>query len=168
MKPASIDDLAELLRGDGPFEIVGAGSKRSLCLPLGPKPQLLDMTGISGIVEWTPADQVAVVRAGTPVAELQAELERHGQCLPLPDPGVLGAHLAGFPGTVGGLVSMNLPHGLFGQCGGPRDWVLGMTIVRPDGSVAKCGSKAVKNVPTRACQGFLRTGCFEVAAGLPT
>jgi glycolate oxidase FAD binding subunit len=41
---------------------------------------------------------------------------------------------------------MNMPHGLEAQCGGPRDWVLGLTVVLADCTIAKCGSKAVKNV----------------------
>jgi glycolate oxidase FAD binding subunit len=49
-------------------------------------------------------------------------------------------------GTVGGLVACALPHALWSQCGGVRDWVLGMTVVRTDGTVAKSGSKAVKSV----------------------
>lgn len=146
MKPTSVPELSAYLREEGPFEIVGSGSKRSLSLPLGGKPWLLDLTPLSGIVELSVPDQVAVVRAGTPLAELQAELERYGQCLPYPDTHTLGAHLAGFPGSVGGMVAMNLPHALSAQCGGPRDWVLGMTVVRSDGTIAKCGSKAVKNV----------------------
>lgn len=146
MRPSSVAELSAALREPGPFEIVGSGSKRAFCLPIGSKPQLLDVTGISGIVELLVPDQVVVVRAGTPLRELQEELEKQGQCLPLPDARTMGPLLAGFPGSVGGLVAMNLPHALSAQCGGPRDWVLGLTLVRSDGTIAKCGSKAVKNV----------------------
>jgi FAD/FMN-containing dehydrogenase len=41
---------------------------------------------------------------------------------------------------------MALPHVLEAQCGTWRDWVLGMTVVLADGTIAKCGSKVVKNV----------------------
>lgn len=80
------------------------------------------------------------------MAELREELAKHRLCLPVPDPSEYGLLLAGFPGTVGGLISMNLPHGLYGQCGGPRDWVLGMSVVRGDGTLAKSGSRVVKSV----------------------
>ncbi len=43
-------------------------------------------------------------------------------------------------------ICFNLPHALAAQCGSWRDWVLGMKLVLADGSVVKCGSKAVKNV----------------------
>jgi hypothetical protein len=106
----------------------------------------LDMKGLSGIVEYMPEDQVVAVRAGTSLEDLQAELAKQGQCLPYPDPQEFGPMLAGFPGTVGGTLAMNLPHALRAQCGTWRDWVLGMTVVRADGEIARCGSKAVKNV----------------------
>jgi glycolate oxidase FAD binding subunit len=48
--------------------------------------------------------------------------------------------------TLGGLVSMNLPHTLDAQCGSWRDWILGLTVVLADGTIAKGGSLAVKNV----------------------
>jgi FAD/FMN-containing dehydrogenase len=104
------------------------------------------MTAYAGIVSHEPADQVIVVRAGTLLAELREELAKYRLCIPMPDPSEDGLLLAGFPGTVGGLVSMNLPHGLYGQCGGPRDWVLGMAVVRGDGTIAKSGSRVVKSV----------------------
>lgn len=112
----------------------------------GPDPTILSTLALAGIVDWSPDDQVVVVRAGTPLSLLQAELLGKGQCLPLPDPEEVGDLPAGVPGTVGGLVAMNLPHALQGPCGAVRDWVLGLTLVRADGTVAKCGSRVVKNV----------------------
>lgn len=110
------------------------------------QPGALDMTGLSGILEYSPEDMVVTALAGTPLSELQAELACHGQSLPLPDPSQHGQLLAGVPGTVGGLTAMNLPHGLMAQCGSVADWTLGLTAVRPNGEVVKCGSKVVKSV----------------------
>jgi len=146
VKPTSIPDLSDAVRQLDQVEIVGAGTKRMFGLPIGGKPRMLDLTGLTGIVEIWEEDQVAVARAGTPLEELQEALKAKGQCLPYPDPEMFGPHIAGFPGTVGGLVAMNLPHGLYAQCGGPRDWVLGLTLIRGNGAIAKCGSHAVKNV----------------------
>jgi FAD/FMN-containing dehydrogenase len=145
VKPVTLDELSEALRAPSSVSLKGSGTKAGFCLPaLGDLE--LDMTGYAGIVSHEPADQVVTARAGTTIAELQEELARHSLCLPLPPAGEHGVLLAGFPGTVGGLVSMNLPHALFGQCGGPRDWVLGMTVIRADGAVAKSGSRVVKSV----------------------
>ncbi|MBX3096989.1 MAG: FAD-binding protein [Fimbriimonadaceae bacterium] len=100
----------------------------------------------AGIVEFRSEDQIVVARAGTPIAELQAALRERGQCLPLPTPDEWGPQLAGYPGTVGGLVAAHLPHGLEASHGPVRDWVLGATFQRPDGRTAKSGSRVVKSV----------------------
>jgi glycolate oxidase FAD binding subunit len=104
------------------------------------------MNRLTGIVEHWRSDHVVEVWAGTSVADLQRELAATGQALPLLDPMEWGALLAGVPGTVGGLVAMNLPHGVEAQHGSVRDWVLGASIVRADGAVARSGSRVVKSV----------------------
>ena len=141
LAPSTTERVSEAMRAGVPMRVVGSGTKAGFRLGLGAAlPEL--RVCMSGIVEFTPEDQVVVVQAGTPVAELQSELAKHGQTLPLPPEPLL----AGFPGTVAGSLSMNLPHALQAQCGSWRDWVLGLTLVRADGAVARTGSKAVKNV----------------------
>lgn len=98
----------------------------------------------SGIIEHDIEDQVVVVWAGTPIKELQRELQRHGQMLPLPETG--HGLIDGVPGTVGGLIASNLPHGHSAACRSPKDWLLGIALVRADGAIARAGSKAVKSV----------------------
>jgi FAD/FMN-containing dehydrogenase len=99
---------------------------------------------LNGIIEWDPDDQVVVVWAGTDAADLQSELQTKGQCLPLPR--TESSILNGIPGTVGGLIAMNLPHALSDQTGPVRDWVLGLALLRSDLTTAMCGSKSVKSV----------------------
>lgn len=94
----------------------------------------------SGLVELSPADQVAVFHAGTTLAEASGELEAQGQTLPFDSVAV------GSGATLGGAVSMNLPNRYGGTCGSWRDWVLGLTVVLANGDVVKCGSKVVKDV----------------------
>jgi hypothetical protein len=144
--------VGEILRPSSLEEVSAAvAGQESLCLRgLSTRPEwstrarghVLDMSAYTGILDFSPDDQVVAVKAGTPIAELDAELRNVGQCLPLvqwPDTGSLH-------GSVGGEVSLNLPHLLEGQCGSWRDWVLGMTLVLAEGEVAKSGSHAVKNV----------------------
>ena len=79
-----------------------------------------------------------VVRAGTPMSELQEALAGAGQQLALDSP---------FPGaTVGGTlaVSTSGPRRLL--YGTLRDLLIGITFVRADGVVAKSGGRVVKNV----------------------
>lgn len=89
-------------------------------------------------------DQVAVVPADLPIGNVNAHLQRYGLCIPIGDQDDFG--LAAGLSTIGSLVSLNLPHVLESQCGSWKDWILGMNVVLADGTLAKGGSKAVKNV----------------------
>ena len=103
--------------------------------------------GLTGIAQLDAADQVVEVWAGTTFAELQAELASHGQCLPYAGFSCIAFEgLSKVTGTVGGQLSLNLPHALEADCGNWRDWLLGATVVLADGMVAKAGSRVVKNV----------------------
>ncbi len=136
---ATHESVAERLRTEkGPFRLVGSGTKSAWAGAAQGEPFILG--GPSGIVDWHPADMVAVVAAGTPVRQLQAELGACGQCLPLLDEGLSPC------GTVAGEIAMDFPHRLEGRYGGWRDWVLGVRAVLADGTVFRSGSRAVKNV----------------------
>src|SRR5205807_8934609 len=57
---------------------------------------VIDTRRLSGITDYVPADYVVAARAGTPFHDLQVELGRHTQWLPLDPPG-------GGAATIGGL-----------------------------------------------------------------
>jgi glycolate oxidase FAD binding subunit len=139
---SSEDELRAALRAHETVWIVGTGSKAMFCASA--QAEVTLQVGLSGIVEHFVDDQVVVIRAGTRLDEVQADLAERGQTLPYPTG--RGPAAAGYPGTMGGTIAMDLPHALAGQCGSWRDWVLGMTVMLADGTVFKCGSKAVKNV----------------------
>ena len=141
MQPESISELASMLMDAERVSVVGYGSLRPWGLPE-PLSTEICTAALTGIIDYSPNDQVVNVRAGTPLQQLQLELATNGQCLPLLQH-YIGSELAG---TVGGALSINLPHLLEGECGSWRDWVLGMTVVLADGTIAKSGSHAVKNV----------------------
>ena len=98
---------------------------------------LLDLGGLSGVVQHAAGDMTVTVKAGTRLDELQSHLRREGQFLAI-DPPV--------PGTVGGLIATadSGPRRL--RYGGVRDLILGVTFARTDGVIAKAGGKVVKNV----------------------
>jgi glycolate dehydrogenase FAD-binding subunit len=79
------------------------------------------------------------VEAGITIAELQRALAPHGQRLALDPP---------FPErcTAGGVVAANAFGPLRTRFGPVRDLVIGITLVRADGVVARGGGKVVKNV----------------------
>jgi len=133
-----IEGLRTLL-ATGPVRIAASGVHAPLLPSI--QGQTYDTRTWVGIIEMDLADQVVTVRSGTPLAELNAELAGYGQTIPL---GRTPLNLSS--GTVGGLASVNAPHSLESQLGSWRDWVLGMTIVRADGVVAKVGSRVVKSV----------------------
>lgn len=98
----------------------------------------LDTGSLAGVVEHAAGDLVAVVRAGTLVAELQEVLAKAGQQLAI-DPGLADA-------TVGGTVAANVSGPRRMAYGTVRDLLIGITVVRPDGVIARSGGKVVKNV----------------------
>lgn len=100
--------------------------------------------GLSGVISHEADDQVVTAWGNTPIRELQSVLKERGQCLPW-----LSAQAQAIDqvqGTLAGQLSLNLPHSFEFACGTWRDWVLGLKLMLADGTTAKTGSKAVKNV----------------------
>lgn len=145
MVARTVDEVVEAVRAPGSLRIIGQGSREPFRVPIVADRVL--QVGLSGVIEHDAPDQVVRVYAGTTIAELQDALLAKGQCLPLAiDSLDARGKLREHTGTVGGELSMNLPHAYEAQCGCWRDWVIGLTLVRPDGTVVKCGSRTVKNV----------------------
>ena len=118
----------------------------------------LNLESEMGIVEFSPADQVVVVRAGTRLSHLNAELAPHGQGIPHFFPVDLGDPM------LHQLIGAGLPHSGEGRFGTWRDWVLGFRLLQADGTVVKCGSKAVKNVAGYDVQRLMigTRGCLAI------
>ncbi len=113
-----------------------------------PDGERLSTKALNRILRIEPADQICEVEAGLSVEALQIELGKRGQCLPwLPFEPV--------DASIGGAISLNLPHRLQSQCGSWQDWILGIQIVLPGGSLAKAGTSAVKNVAGFDFQRFI-------------
>jgi len=142
-EPSSVEEAAEILlesaRSGKALVFVGGGTD----LELGAPPARLDAVvrtlRLSRIVEHSPSDQIAVVEAGTPLAAVQRALASHRQRLaidpPLPE-----------RKTVGGIVAANVFGPRRARFGSVRDLILGVSLVRADGTVARGGGKVVKNV----------------------
>jgi glycolate oxidase FAD binding subunit len=100
----------------------------------------LDMKAYRGIVNYQPSELVVTARAGTPLAELEAELERGGQMLAFEPP-----HF-GADATVGGCVAAGLAGPRRVAAGGVRDFVLGVRMLDAQGNLASFGGEVMKNV----------------------
>jgi glycolate oxidase FAD binding subunit len=140
--PQSSSQAAELLRQANEqklaLEITGSGTKRGWSSPVDAA-LLLDTTQLSGIREHSWQDLTATVAAGTPWSTMQQALAIHGQRVAL-DP------LWPAKATVGGIIATNDSGSLRLRYGSLRDLIIGMTIVLPNGTIAKTGGKVVKNV----------------------
>jgi glycolate oxidase FAD binding subunit len=107
----------------------------------------LDVTPLCGISSYEPSELVVTVRAGTPLAELEAALAERGQCLPFEPPRFAGPHDAGsHGGTVGGMVAAGLAGPARAAVGSVRDYVLGATLLNGRAEVLSFGGQVIKNV----------------------
>ena len=121
------------------LRICGHGSKAGL---LGQRlgDTLLDVSRHSGIERYRPEELVMTVRAGTPLAEVNAALAEQHQCLAA-DPPEYGGR-----GTIGGAVASGLTGPSRPFRGLLRDSVLGIEMINGFGERLRFGGEVFKNV----------------------
>jgi glycolate oxidase FAD binding subunit len=135
---ALVERVREARAGKAALCIVGGGTKDFLGgVPQG---EPLDLRPLAGVSSYEPSELVVTARAGTPLAELEALLARHGQCLPFEPPRFSPA------GTVGGMVAAGLAGPARAAAGGVRDHVLGATLLDGRGELLSFGGQVIKNV----------------------
>jgi glycolate oxidase FAD binding subunit len=107
-----------------------------------PEPELeLHTEELHQVVEHNAGDLTAVLEAGVPLARAQEQFAAADQMLALDPP--LGPDAAA---TVGGVFATADSGPLRHRYGGPRDMVIGITVVLSDGTVARAGGNVIKNV----------------------
>ena len=125
-----------------PLRIRGGGTKDFHGLAL--QGEVIDTRGFSGILSYEPSELVVTVRAGTPLAELEAVLAAQGQCLPFEPPHFgRGDHSAA---TVGGMVAAGLSGPSRASVGAVRDYMLGVTLLNGRAELLTFGGQVMKNV----------------------
>ena len=102
--------------------------------------ELLSTANWRGISSHEPTELVVTVRAGTPLAELEAALAENGQCLPFEPPRF------GAASTIGGVVAAGLAGPARAASGGVRDYVLGLQFINGQGDWLTFGGQVMKNV----------------------
>jgi glycolate oxidase len=129
MKYAYENNIAVVARGSG-TDLVGAAVALQggimICTKL-----------MNRIIELDEANLTVTVEPGVLLMELQAYVEERDYFYP-PDPGEKSA-------TIGGNISTNAGGMRAVKYGVTRDYVRGLTVVLPDGSIEKLGGKVVKN-----------------------
>ena len=153
--PGNVTEAADVMRiaAEKGLAVVPRGAETRL--DWGAPPQrcdlLVDTHRMDRLVEHAAGDLVAKAEAGLPMERLAEQLAERGQRLALDVP---------LPGsTVGGTIATGAAGPLRSLYGTPRNLVIGMTIVRADGQVARSGGKVVKNVAGYDL-GRLFTGSF--------
>src|SRR5579859_1815538 len=139
--PGSTQEAAALLRAAAAFDLAviprGAGTGLGWGLPPTACDLVVDMTAMDQVLEHAAGDLVTRVQAGVTMGQLASVLASAGQELALDVPA---------EATVGGVVATGTAGPRRLRYGAPRDLLIGITIVRADGTVAHSGGKVVKNV----------------------
>jgi glycolate oxidase FAD binding subunit len=136
-------ELVELVRDlhsqASPWVPSGLGNH----LHWGPQPQIqssvLSLRRHNQMLEHATGDFTVTVEAGMALSELQTALAERGQWLPIDPP------LAG-PGSIGGVVARGVSGPLRHKAMGLKDQVIGISLLRSDGTSAHAGGQVVKNV----------------------
>jgi glycolate oxidase FAD binding subunit len=140
--PTSTAEVADVLRDAVSRQLTvvaqGRGTKQGWGLPPTSADLVVDLSGLDRVLDHQAGDLIVDTQAGVPLAELQAVVAKERQRLVL-DETVPGA-------TIGGTLATNAsgPDRLL--VGTARDLLIGITVVRADGVVAKAGGRVVKNV----------------------
>ena len=106
----------------------------------------LDISGLSGVMDYEPEELIITAHAGTPLADIEKALAEKGQMLAFEAPHI--SHLYNKPhnGSIGGILATNLSGPRRISAGAARDFLLGFEAVSGRGSAFRSGSKVVKNV----------------------
>lgn len=139
--PGTVEQAAGVIRAAASLGITvvprGSGRTISWAPPPARCDVVADMTRMDRILEHAAGDLVVRAEAGVTLGQLSKVLAEKGQRLALDGPAAA---------TVGGVVATAAAGPLRLRYGTPRDLLIGITVVRPDGRVAHSGGRVVKNV----------------------
>ena len=139
----SFDDVRDVLKSSASIGNVVIPWGGGTMMGLGNVPEAasvaLDLTRLDKVVTYEPDDLTISVQAGCRAGDLNRLLGEHGQMLPFDAADAEEA-------TIGGLycTAVSGPR-RFGH-GSMRDLVIGITVMAPDGEIARGGGMVVKNV----------------------
>jgi len=144
--PTTEAELANAIReAENPLRIVGGGTRQKLGNDVQSDDQI-STASLTGITLLEPEALTLVVRAGTPLSDVQAALDAEGQQLPF-EP-MDHRSLLGSVGetTIGGVVACNISGSRRISAGACRDSLIGVRFVDGSGTIIKNGGRVMKNV----------------------
>jgi glycolate oxidase FAD binding subunit len=150
LKPRDAKEVEDAVRWaldhDKALEVAGRGSKRGIGRP-SQTDLTLDLSALTGVTLYEPAELVLSAKAGTPLAEIEALLDANNQQLGF-EPMDYGPLFGGETGqgTIGGTIAANLSGPRRIKAGAARDHFLGVHAVTGRGERIKSGGRVVKNV----------------------
>ncbi len=150
LKPRDAKEVEQAIQWalseEKPLELIGQGTKRALGRP-SQTDLTLDLSGLSGVTLYEPAELILSAKAGTPLADIEKLLADNNQELgfePLDYGPLLGGEAG--QGTLGGVIAANLSGPRRIKAGAARDHFLGLSVVTGRGETIKSGGRVVKNV----------------------
>src|SRR5437868_1124682 len=141
--PSSLEQSSYMLTHASRFgqhlAFVGGRTEIDLGAPPADLDAIVSTEKMTRILDYASADMVITAEAGVTLAQLQAAARAEQQMLafdpPLPE-----------RATIGGLVATGAYGPRRARYGAIRDLIIGVTMVRADGVIARGGGKVVKNV----------------------
>jgi glycolate oxidase FAD binding subunit len=100
---------------------------------------VLDVSGLRGIIDYEPSELVITAYAGTPLLDIEAALDERNQMLAFEPLLLKGA-------TLGGTIASGLAGPRAGYAGRARDFVLGAKLIDGKGQHLSFGGQVMKNV----------------------
>lgn len=150
LKPSDAKEVEDAVRWaldhGKALEVAGHGSKRAIGRP-SQTDLTLDLSALTGVTLYEPAELILSARAGTPLSEIEALLDKNNQQLDF-EPMDFGPLLGGpaGQGTLGGAIAANLSGPRRIKAGAARDHFLGVSAVTGRAETIKSGGRVVKNV----------------------
>jgi glycolate oxidase FAD binding subunit len=142
--PGSADEASALLRAAAALGLTvvprGTGRRQHWGNPPTSCDLIVDTCHLDKVIEHAAGDLIVTAQAGVRLPDLHKVTAAARQHL------AIGPRTAVEGGTVGGLIATNAADSWRYRYGSPRDLLIGITVVRADGTVARSGGKVVKNV----------------------
>ncbi|MGB2295707.1 MAG: FAD-binding protein, partial [Candidatus Puniceispirillum sp.] len=143
---ADVRDIVSAAVADNTRLEVRAGGTKTALGRISDADAVLDVSKMAAVIDYQPEELILTLRAGTPLAEVEALLANANQMLAF-DPPDYGKLLgSGDAGTIGGVMVANLSGSRRLTVGAARDFMLGFEAVSGRGELFKSGGKVVKNV----------------------